>query len=63
MNRRVVLIIVIALVVAVVGYAGWRYYTTTGKGASTALGGSGTIETLQIAITPQTTGRIIEDPP
>jgi HlyD family secretion protein len=62
MNRRVIVIVVI-VVLAVAGYFGWQYYTKTGVAASNELGGSGTIETEQVAITPQTTGRIIEAPP
>ena len=53
MRRRIVPIILIAIV-AVAGYFAWRYYQQTSSGTSGALGGSGTIETDQIAITPQT---------
>jgi HlyD family secretion protein len=61
MRRRIVPIILIAIV-AVAGYFAWRYYQQTTSGTSGALGGSGTIETDQIAITPQTSGRIIAAP-
>jgi len=60
MSKRIVLIIAI-IALAVGGYFVWRYTQTTAA-TNGALGGSGTVETEQIAITPQTSGRIIAAP-
>lgn len=60
MRKRIIPIILI-VALAVAGYFIWRYTQTTAA-ANGALGGSGTVETEQIAITPQTSGRIIEAP-
>jgi HlyD family secretion protein len=54
-------VLVAIIVVAVVGYFAWSYFTGIGSAAA-ALGGSGTIETVQIAITPQASGRIVSAP-
>lgn len=62
MNRRVIVILVIA-VLAVGGYFAYQHFYGSASAANSALGGSGTIETDQVAITPQTTGRIIQAPP
>ncbi len=62
MNKRIIAIIVV-VAVAVGGYFAYQKYFANAAGASGELGGSGTIETTQIAITPQTAGRIIEAPP
>jgi HlyD family secretion protein len=61
MRKRIVPIILI-VALAVAGYFVWRYTQKTAA-ANAGLGGSGTVETEQIAITPQTSGRIIEAPP
>jgi HlyD family secretion protein len=56
-------IIPIVLVLAVAGVAAW--YFLLGGNASTAsatLGGSGQIETDQVVVSPQSSGRIIEAP-
>ena len=63
MNRRVIVIILVILAVAVGGYFAYQHFFGSASAANNALGGSGTIETDQVAITPQTTGRIIEAPP
>lgn len=60
MRKRIIPIIVI-VVLAVAGYFVWRYTQTTAA-SNGSLGGSGTVETDQIAITAQTSGRIIEAP-
>lgn len=60
MKRIIPVVIVIALV-ALAGYYAWTSFGKAGNAAD-ALGGSGTIETDQISITPQTTGRIVEAP-
>jgi HlyD family secretion protein len=62
MNKRIIGIVVV-VVVAVAGYFGYQKYFGAASAANTALGGSGMIETTQIAITPQMAGRIIESPP
>jgi HlyD family secretion protein len=59
--KRILPVLVLVVVLAVAGYYGWTYFTGTGTAAG-ALGGSGTIETDQIALTPQTTGRILTAP-
>ena len=62
MNKRNIVIIAV-IVVAIAGYFGYQKFFGSASAASSQLGGSGTIETTQIAITPQTPGRIIEAPP
>jgi HlyD family secretion protein len=59
--KRIFPILAVVVVLALAGYFGWTWYTGTAATAK-ALGGSGTIETDQIAITPQTTGRILTAP-
>jgi HlyD family secretion protein len=59
--KRIIPVVAVVAVLAIAGYFGWAWYSSTTT-SSTALGGSGTIETDQIAITPQTTGRIISAP-
>ena len=62
MARRVIIILLI-VAVAVGGYFAYQHYLGSASAANNVLGGSGTIETNQIAITPQTSGRIIAAPP
>jgi len=59
--KRIVPVIVIVAVVGVAAYFGWTWYTGSNV-AATGLSGSGTIETEQIAITPQTSARILTAP-
>jgi HlyD family secretion protein len=59
--KRIIPVLAVIAVLAVAGYFAWNWYSGT-TSSSTALGGSGTIETDQIAITPQTTGRILTAP-
>jgi len=59
--KRIVPVIVIVAVLAVAGYFGWTWYTGN-SAAGAGLSGSGTIETDQIAVTPQITGRILTAP-
>jgi HlyD family secretion protein len=59
--KRILPVLALIAVLAVAGYFGWTYFTGGGA-AATALGGSGTIETDQIALTPQTSGRILTAP-
>ncbi len=62
MGKRIALIVLI-VAVAVGGYVAYQRFYGDGGAASRVLGGSGTIETEQVAVTPQTTGRIVEAPP
>lgn len=59
--KRIASILIVIVVLAVAGYYGWTYYSGQTK-TSNALGGSGTIETEQVAISPQASGRILEAP-
>lgn len=59
--KRIVPVILIVAVLAVAGYFAWSWLAGPGA-ASAELSGSGTVETDQIAITPQTTGRILTAP-
>jgi len=61
MRKRIIPILIVVVVLAAAGYFWWSNYGS-GAAANSALGGSGTIEAQQIAITPQTTGRIIAAP-
>jgi HlyD family secretion protein len=60
--KRIIPILVLVVVLAVAGYFGWTYYSQQSSAGANTLGGSGTIETEQVAITPQTSGRIIAAP-
>ena len=61
MRKRIIPILIVVVVLAAAGYFWWSNYGS-GAAANSALGGSGTIEAQQIAITPQTAGRIIAAP-
>ncbi len=61
--RRIIVIVVVVVVLAAIGYYGYQYYETSTGANVSGLTGSGTIETDQISITPQTSGRIIVAPP
>ena len=60
--RKRIIPIVLVIVVAVAGYFVWQRYFSPTATADNTLGGSGTIEAEQVAITPQTTGRIVQAP-
>jgi HlyD family secretion protein len=60
--RRIIVIVIVIVVLAAVGYYGYQYYQSNNAATASGLTGSGTIETDQIAITPQTSGRIIAAP-
>ncbi|MDR3686505.1 MAG: HlyD family efflux transporter periplasmic adaptor subunit [Coriobacteriia bacterium] len=62
MRKRIIPILIVVVVLAGVGYYWWSNYSSSAA-ANSELGGSGTIEAQQIAITPQTSGRIIVAPP
>ena len=62
MRKRIIPIVIVIAVAAGVGYYWWLNYGGGASAANSALGGSGTIEAEQIAITPQTSGRIISAP-
>jgi HlyD family secretion protein len=58
-RKRVLPIVLVAVVIG----AGWWWWSTRGGGAAASqdvLGGTGTIEAVQVAVTPQTAGRIVE---
>lgn len=59
MKKLIPVIVVIALTAA--GYFAWQTWGPNAA-SSNALGGSGTIEADEIAITPQTNGRVVEAP-
>lgn len=61
MNKRVIPIVLV-VVVAIGGYFAYQRFFGASAASESALGGSGTIETNQVAITPQMTGRIVEAP-
>jgi HlyD family secretion protein len=61
MSKRIIPILIVVAVLAAAGYFWWSTYGA-GSANSSALGGSGTIEAQQIAITPQVSGRIISAP-
>ena len=61
MRKRIIPILIVVVVLGAVGYFWWSNYGA-GAAANSALGGSGTIEAQQIAITPQVSGRIILAP-
>lgn len=62
MRKRIIPIVIVIAVAAGVGYYWWLNYGGGASAANAALGGSGTIEAQQIAITPQTSGRIVSAP-
>lgn len=61
MNKRIIPVIVV-IALAVGGYFAWQRWGAGGGSADEGLSGSGTIEAEQIAITPQTAGRITTAP-
>jgi len=62
MGKRIIPIVIVIAVVAGIGYYWWANYGGAAAAANAALGGSGTIEAQQVAITPQISGRIIAAP-
>jgi HlyD family secretion protein len=62
MRKWIIPIVIVVAVVGGIGYYWWANYGGGSAAANAALGGSGTIEAEQIAITPQTMGRIILAP-
>jgi len=63
MRKRILPIVLVIAVVAGGGWWGWTTYGPNGSAtAASILGGSGTIEADQIAITPQASGRVILAP-
>ena len=53
MRKRIIPILIVIVVAAAIGYYWWTSYGGGSAAANSALGGSGTIEAQQIAITPQ----------
>ena len=62
MVKRIIPIILVVAVLAAGGWWAWTNYGPSAAAAAAALGGSGTIEADQLAITPQTSGRVILAP-
>lgn len=62
MAKRIVPIVLVIAVLVGAGYWAWSTYGPGAKAAVTELGGSGTIEADQIAVTPQVSGRIVVAP-
>jgi HlyD family secretion protein len=64
MGKRIIPILLVIAVAAGIGYYWWTNYGGGSATANSALGGSGTIEAQQVAITPQTQGptRILSAP-
>jgi HlyD family secretion protein len=62
MGKRIIPILIVVAVLAAGGYWAWTTYGPNAQAAAAALGGSGTIEADQIAVTPQTSGRVITAP-
>lgn len=55
-------IVIVALAVVVGGYFAWQAWGPNSQASSNSLSGSGTIEAEQIAVTPQTAGRVVSAP-
>jgi HlyD family secretion protein len=62
MRKRIIPIVILIAIVAAAGYWWWQTYGSGSAAANGVLGGSGTIEAQQIAITPQMAGRILSSP-
>jgi HlyD family secretion protein len=62
MGKRIIPIVLVIAVVAGIGYLWWTNYGGGAAANNGALGGSGTIEAQQIAITPLLPGRILSAP-
>ncbi len=60
--KRIIPIVLVIAVLAGLGWWGWTTYGPNAQAAAAALGGSGTIEADQIAVTPQVGGRVVAAP-
>ncbi len=62
MKKRIVMIVVVLLVLAAAGAGGWWAWITYGDGATeeVVLGGSGTVEADEVAISSVIAGRITD---
>jgi HlyD family secretion protein len=60
--KRIIPIVIVIAVLAAGGWWAWTTYGPSAQAAAAALGGSGTIEADQIAVTPQTSGRVVVAP-
>jgi multidrug resistance efflux pump len=60
MKKRIIPVVIVLAIAGIAGY--WWWQSRGAEAANAELGGSGTIEAQQIAITPQTSGRIIWAP-
>lgn len=52
--------LIIILLVAAAGFGWWYFYGRTSAAANGALTASGTVETTEISVSPETAGRIVE---
>jgi multidrug resistance efflux pump len=52
--------LIIILLVAAAGFGAWYYFGRTGASAGGPLTASGTVETTEISVAPETSGRIID---
>ena len=62
MGKRIIPILLVVAVLAAGGWWAWTTYGPSAAAAAAALGGSGTVEADQLAITPQTSGRVTSAP-
>ena len=62
MRKRIVPVVLVIAVLAAGGWWAWTTYGPSAQAAAAALGGSGTIEADQLAVTPQVSGRVIVAP-
>jgi HlyD family secretion protein len=53
-------LLIIILIIAAAGFGAWYYFGRTGAAANGALTASGTVETTEISVSPETAGRIVE---
>ena len=60
--KKAIPIVVVLLLLAAAGYAIYYFTAGAGNAATSALGGSGTIEAEQTIVTPQINGKIVSAP-
>ncbi len=58
--KRILIIVVAVAAVAGIAYGVWFYMSGTSSAADNALGGTGTIEATNVAVSSQVSGRIVE---
>jgi HlyD family secretion protein len=62
MRKRIIPIVLVIAVLGGIGWWAWTNYGPAAKAAAAALGGSGTIEADQIAVSSQVSGRVTVAP-